>query len=102
MIPYIIAFVIVLAALAWGLFYKRTINAQPLTSEQRKLLAAHVDFYYRQPRKGKKRFEQMVGLFLADTRIEGVGTEITELDKILIASSAVIPIFGFPEWRYQN
>ncbi|MDB5024179.1 MAG: hypothetical protein JWP78_1934 [Mucilaginibacter sp.] len=37
-----------------------------------------------------------------DTRIEGVGTAITDLDRILIASSAVIPIFGLPDWKYKN
>ena len=25
-----------------------------------------------------------------------------ELDKILIATSAVIPVFGFEEWHYTN
>lgn len=41
-------------------------------------------------------------VFLSAVRIEGVGTEISDLDRALIAASAVIPIFGFPEWRYQN
>jgi hypothetical protein len=27
---------------------------------------------------------------------------VNDLDRILIAASAVIPIFGFPEWRYYN
>lgn len=104
MIIYILLTVVVVIALAWALFFRKTeaINVQPLTSVQKKLLFDHVDFYRRLDRKKKKRFEQMAGLFLADTRIEGVGTEVTELDQLLIASSAVIPIFGFPEWRYQN
>lgn len=28
--------------------------------------------------------------------------ELQELDKILIAASAVIPVFGFKEWHYTN
>jgi len=61
-----------------------------------------VTFYQKLDNIGKDRFEQMIADFLAETNIEGVGTEITSLDRVLIASSAVIPIFGFPEWKYQN
>ncbi|GGW48979.1 hypothetical protein GCM10007383_36240 [Arenibacter certesii] len=28
--------------------------------------------------------------------------ELEELDKVLIAASAVIPVFGFKEWHYTN
>jgi Mlc titration factor MtfA (ptsG expression regulator) len=35
-------------------------------------------------------------------RIEGVGLEISDTDRMFIASSAIIPIFGFPAWRYKN
>ena len=41
-------------------------------------------------------------VFLSEVYIEGVGLEIEELDKILIAASAVIPVFGFNEWHYTN
>lgn len=34
--------------------------------------------------------------------IEGVHTNVDELDQLLVASSAVIPVFGFPEWKYYN
>ena len=44
----------------------------------------------------------MVESFLQSVHIEGVGTEVNDTDRVLIASSAVIPIFGFPDWRYKN
>ena len=44
----------------------------------------------------------MILSFLGYVRIEGVETEITDTDRMFIASSAVIPIFGFPTWRYKN
>ena len=31
-----------------------------------------------------------------------MNTTVEELDKVLIASSAVIPIFNFKEWEYMN
>ena len=55
-------------------------------------------WHSRQP----KKFEKRVQLFLAGVKITGVNTTVEELDKVLIAASAVIPIFGFPEWEYTN
>lgn len=40
--------------------------------------------------------------FLATTRITGVNTEVEESDKVYIAASAIIPIFGFDDWEYIN
>ncbi|MDB5145973.1 MAG: hypothetical protein JWQ66_4688 [Mucilaginibacter sp.] len=66
------------------------------------LLARHVAYYAGLDGESKDRFIKMVSAFLQETRIEGVGTEITDLDRVLIASGAVIPIFGFPGWKYRN
>jgi Mlc titration factor MtfA (ptsG expression regulator) len=66
------------------------------------LLLQHVDFYQALDEDKKTVFENLVNAFLEDTRVEGVGLEITDLDRVLIASSAVIPVFGFPGWRYKN
>lgn len=41
-------------------------------------------------------------LFLSEINIDGVNTEIEEIDKILIASSGIIPVFGFSNWSYNN
>jgi len=66
------------------------------------LLDAKVMFYHLLAPEEKKRFEKQVRDFLSGVRIEVVGTEISDLDRALVAASAVIPIFGFPEWHYQN
>jgi Mlc titration factor MtfA (ptsG expression regulator) len=66
------------------------------------LLAEHIGYYKKLDAVGKTRFEQAITTFLQDTNIEGVGTEISDLDRVLISASAVIPVFGFPEWEYKN
>ena len=43
-----------------------------------------------------------VAHFLATIIISGVNVDISALDKLLVASSAVIPIFGFDDWKYNN
>lgn len=40
--------------------------------------------------------------FLSYIRIEGIKTEITDLDKTLVAASAIIPVFHFNKWKYYQ
>ena len=68
----------------------------------KKILEEEIPFYQKLSEKGKKLFQYKVHEFLLNCRIIGVRTEVRELDRILIAASAVIPIFSFPQWRYRN
>src|ERR1022692_1892040 len=97
---YITLLIIAIALAAYFLLKKRS-NATA-SENYRALLQAHVAFYQRLDADGKTKFEVLINTFLQDTRIEGVGTEVTPLDRALIAAGAVIPIFGFPGWRYKN
>ena len=67
----------------------------------RALLNTHVTFYRQLNNKDKLRFENRIMDFLSYVRIHGVNTEIDELDKLLVASSAIIPVFNF-DWHYYN
>lgn len=74
-----------------------------LTEEERNLLGSHVHYYQQLNTEEKQRFEHKIMAFLADVRIEGIGISIEPLDRILVASSAIIPVFGFEEdWKYKN
>jgi Mlc titration factor MtfA (ptsG expression regulator) len=75
---------------------------KPSEGAYKAILSEHVEYYQKLDNTGKIRFEKLVKEFLEYTHIEGVGVEITELDRVLVASGAVIPIFGFPSWRYRN
>jgi hypothetical protein len=67
-----------------------------------KLLLDNV-LYYKNLSKDKQNiFQQKMMQFLSEVYIDGVQFELEELDKILIAASAVIPVFGFKEWHYTN
>jgi len=99
--PYIIlaaAFVVTL----YFIFRKKPLLDGSLSKADQQLLAQHVDFYIRLDGTKKTLFEQKIFAFLATIKIEGVGLEITQLDRLLVASSAVIPIFGFDDWQYKN
>jgi len=73
-----------------------------LPANYKELLEIHVAFYRRLNEEGKTRFDNKIKEFLTYVHIEGVNTPIEDLDKLLVASSAVIPVFGFPGWKYYN
>jgi MtfA peptidase len=66
----------------------------------RLILDQRVLFYHNLNREEKVRFERDVSRFIKKVRITGVNTEIDITDKLLVASSAAIPVFGFPDWDY--
>ena len=70
--------------------------------EWRKILNEDVVYYKSLSELDKKRFEFKIQEFLLNYKIEGIDVEVNIEDKLLVASSAVIPIFGFPHWRYHN
>ncbi len=59
-----------------------------------------VTFYSNLQQQEKERFESSIIRFLNQVSIVGVKTEIGIEDKLLVASSAIIPVFGFPQWEY--
>ncbi|SMC72430.1 M90 family metallopeptidase [Pedobacter nyackensis] len=77
-------------------------NMVKLTEEERDLLLKRVHFYQQLNDENKLKFEDKLAAFLGYVRIEGVGITIESLDRVLVASSAIIPVFGFEDWRYKN
>lgn len=66
------------------------------------ILEQEVSFYQELKEEDKPRFVNELSAFLQRTNIEGVGTSIDDLDRVLVAASAIIPIFSFQGWRYPN
>ncbi len=77
-------------------------TAYILNDNERFLLKEHVAFYNDLTEAKRTVFEKRMQQFLATIRITGINTEAEELDKVLIAASAIIPIFGFENWEYTN
>jgi MtfA peptidase len=96
------AIIIIIVVTTAFVLYKKPLKKVQLPADYKNLLGSHVGFYRALDESGKTRFEGKIKEFLGYVRIEGVGTTVDDLDRLLVASSAVIPIFGFPEWRYYN
>lgn len=73
-----------------------------LNDVQKGLLAKHVDYYNRLSDNDKLYFEDKIEQFLDNVNIEAVGFELSDSDRLMVASSAVIPIFRFKDWSYRN
>ena len=76
-----------------------TIFWQPEWSD---FLNKTIAFYQALNKKDKKLFEERMRLFLETTAVEAGHVEVTDQDKLLVAASAVIPVWGFPNWHYFN
>ncbi|WP_184543058.1 zinc-dependent peptidase [Mucilaginibacter sp. FT3.2] len=101
---FIITGFIVFALIAYFFLKNNKAKAAEIVakSDLKPLLAQHISFYRDLDDESKLLFEQKVKLFLGGITIEGVGTVVDDNDRAMIASSAVIPIFGFKDWEYQN
>lgn len=84
----------------WRKQQQKKQDSQPLPATYPELLQEHVLYYRSLSPEQKTLFEERVREFLNHTKIEGIGTTVDDLDRVLVASSAIIPIFGFRDWYY--
>jgi Mlc titration factor MtfA (ptsG expression regulator) len=75
---------------------------QPFPENWRKILNERVWYFKALSEDRKPEFEHRILLFLSEKKVNGIDTEITELDKLLVASSAIIPLFNFPYYNYPR
>lgn len=97
--PISILVVILLFISRRGPSWKPAVN---LDDDDRRVLNSKIPFYRTLTTAEKKQFEFKVGEFLANTKITGIKTDVQNSDRLLVAASAIIPIFSFPEWRYSS
>ncbi|SNC61476.1 hypothetical protein SAMN06265337_0476 [Hymenobacter gelipurpurascens] len=81
---------------------KQAAEAAEFPVAWRQILTERVAFYLSLTPGDKQRFEKRVQVFLAQKRVTGIETEIDDTTCVLVAASAVIPVFGFPDWEYGN
>lgn len=81
---------------------KQAALAAEFPAAWRQALTERVAFYLSLSDPDKARFERRLQVFLAQTRITGLQTEVDDTTRVLVAASAIIPVFGFPEWEYAN
>ncbi|MDH4371681.1 MAG: zinc-dependent peptidase [Nitrospira sp.] len=81
---------------------RMAVMQQPFPDEWEKILRERVTFFTALDHARKVRFRQLVQVFLDEVRITGIRTEVDDTIRMLVAASAVIPIFGFHDWEYHR
>ncbi|MDC0230727.1 zinc-dependent peptidase [Aureispira] len=81
---------------------RRRIEKTPFPDSWRKILKKYVQFYRALSPAEQHRFETEIQIFLHETRITGIKTQVDDVTRVLAAASAEIPVFNFPEWEYDT
>ncbi len=81
---------------------KKVTVTDPVPTLLKPILQEHVPFYQQLDSNRQTEFEERAAHFLTEVKITGVRTKVEDLDRVLIAASAIIPIFNFPGWEYRN
>lgn len=88
----------------FGVFAFRSLRKKPIKNfppSWKSILEKEVRFYQNLSEENRQVFEKRMMAFLDEINIEAVQFELTDKDRILVAASAVIPVFGFKEWHYN-
>ncbi len=52
--------------------------------------------------EAQQRFRRQLQVFLGEKQITGIRVEVDATTRVLVAASAIIPIFGFPDWEWDQ
>lgn len=81
---------------------RKKISTLSFPAEWEGILNTRVFFYNSLSPEDKVRFKEQIKFFIHETAITGIKTEVDDTIKVLVAASAVIPVFGYPRWEYGN
>jgi Mlc titration factor MtfA (ptsG expression regulator) len=98
------------ATLSFGLYdlltsklrRRRRILSRPFPPAWEEVLQREVIFFRALEPAEQLRFRRELQVFLGEKLITGIKTQVDETTRVLAAASAIIPIFGFPEWEWDQ
>lgn len=97
--------ILFLLVLLFGVYnYRKSVSkkSRMLPNNIHELLLDNVLFYQKLSATEKQLFVKKVKTFLTETYIDSVGFKLESIDVVLVAASAVIPVFYFESWKYSN
>ena len=97
---FVLLLIVLIILFVFGI--RRENETSSLPENYRELLNDYVKFYRQLDEKGKERFEERVEHFLSAVQITGVNAIAEDIDRLLIAAGAIIPVYAIPDWQYVN
>lgn len=83
-------------------FQTRKSKTDLLPDHYKDILNDYVAFYANLHEDDKKKFEDRVQHFLSAIKVTGVNAVVEDLDRVLVAAGAIIPVFYISDWEYIN
>ena len=102
MIIYFLIFIGLIVFIGYAFYRTRKKKEKPFPEHWHAIMLKEVEFYKLLSVEEQLRFQKRMMRFLSEVYIDSVNLEVSELDTIFIASSAVIPVFAFKEWHYTK
>ena len=81
---------------------RAALREQPFPAAWEAILQHEVPFFQALDESEKNRFREEIHIFLKEKRITGIKTSVDDTVRVLVAASAIIPIFGFPGWEWEH
>ena len=81
---------------------RAALRKQPFPAAWEVILQHEVPFFQALDESEQKRFREEIRIFLNEKRITGIKTSVDDTVRVLVAASAIIPIFGFPGWEWDQ
>jgi len=81
---------------------RRRILTEPFPAEWEAVLQREVVFFRALPPEEQQRFRRELQVFLGEKLITGIKLDLDTTTRVLAAASAIIPVFGFPEWEWDQ
>lgn len=97
--------VAVAAVYLWGtrtIRRRRRLLREPFPPAWEAVLQREVAFFRALDPEAQQRFRRDVQVFLGEKTISGIKVEVDPTTRVLVAASAVIPVFGFPDWEWHQ
>jgi Mlc titration factor MtfA (ptsG expression regulator) len=87
--------------------FSKSVIHRPLLEGQwlpkwNEFLIDNVEFYQSLSESDRDLFNRRVFLFLQTTHVESSYSQVSDEDRLLVAASAIIPVWGFIDWHYFN
>jgi MtfA peptidase len=92
--------VVLVIIIAFSISQKKPVISLP--ENYKGLLWDYIAFYRELDEAAMEAFEKRVEHFLSAHKITGINAEVEDLDRMLIAAAAIIPVYRIPDWQYIN
>ena len=99
-IIFVLALIVIIIMIAFSLLREKEVFQLP--ENYKDLLNDYSKFYRQLDEEGQKMFDDRVKHFLMAVKITGVNAEVEDMDQLLIAAGAIIPVYAIPDWQYIN